>query len=66
MLYIKVENVIKVENATQDRKCHQGRLLRQCASLSAKKNKKGQNTEVMKLNSRQLIHNLKTEIVALK
>ena len=40
----------------QDTKCHQGRLLHHCVSLSAKKNKKGQDTEVMKLNSRQLIH----------
>ena len=27
----------------QDRKCHQGRLLHQCVSLSAKKNEKEQN-----------------------
>ena len=40
----------------QDTKCHQGRQLHQFVSLSAKKNKKGQNTEVMKLNSRQLIN----------
>ena len=38
----------------------------QCVLLSAKKNIKGQNTEVMKFNSRQLIHRLKIEIVALK
>ena len=50
----------------QDTKCYQGRLLHQFVSLSAKKNKKGQNTEVMKLNSRQLIYNLKIEIAALK
>ena len=40
----------------QDTKCHQGRQLHQFVSLSAKKNEKGQNTEVMKLNSRQLIN----------
>ena len=52
---IKIENVIKVENATSI-----------SLSLSAKKNKKGQNTEVMKFNSRQLIHYLKIENAALK
>ena len=50
----------------QDRKCHQGTLLHQYVSLSAKKNKKEQNTEVMKLNPRQLIQNLQIEIAALK
>ena len=51
----KIENVIKVENAISI-----------SLSLSAKKNKKGQNTEVMKFNSRQLIHHLKIENAALK
>ena len=50
----------------QGRKYHQGTLLHQCVSLSAKKNKKERNTEVMKLNPRQLIQNLKIEIAALK
>jgi len=38
----------------------------QCVSLSAKKNKKQQSTEVMKFNSRQLIQHLKIAIAALK
>ena len=50
---IKIENVIKVENAPS------------MLSLSAKKNKKGQNTEVMKFNSRQFIHYLTIENAAL-
>ena len=33
----------------------------QCLPLSAKKNKKEQNTEVMKFNSRQFIHYLKVD-----
>ena len=37
----------------------------QCVSLSAKKNKKQQSTEVMKFNSRQLIQHLKIAIAAL-
>ena len=51
---IKIENVIKVENATS-------MFITQC-----KKNKKEQNTEVMKFNSRQLIHYFKIENAALK
>ena len=38
----------------------------QCVLFSAKKNIKGQNTEVMKIDSRQLIHCLNIEIVELK
>ena len=37
----------------------------QCVSLSAKKNKKQQSTEVMKFNSRQLMQLLKIANVAL-
>ena len=37
-----------------------------CNIFSAKKNIKGQNRGLMKFNSRQLIHCLKIEIVALK
>mgnify|MGYP000241223452 CR=1 FL=1 len=50
---IKIEDVIKVESATS-----------MCNIFSAKKNIKGQNTGVMKFNSRQLIHCLKIEILA--
>ena len=46
---------MKVENATS-----------MCTRSSAKKNIKGQNTGVMKFNSRQLIHSLKIDFVALK
>ena len=49
-----MEDDIKVENATS-----------MCV-IRAKKNIKDQNTEVTKSNSRQLIHCLKIEIVALK
>ena len=51
---IKIENVIKVENATS------------MFITQWYKNKKGQNTEVMKFNSRQLIRYLKIENAALK
>ena len=54
-------NVIKVENATL-----RWKMQHQCLSLSAEKNKKGQNTEVRKFSSRQLIHYLKIENAALK
>ena len=51
----EIGHVIKVENTTS-----------MCNIFSATKNLKGQNTGAMKFNSRQFIHGLKTEIVALK
>ena len=47
---MKKENFIKIENCSS------------MCSLSAKKNRKGQNTEVMEFNSKQLIHYLKVKL----
>lgn len=49
-----VENVIKVENASS------------ICTIQCKKNVKGQNSEVMKFNLRQLILSIRIEIAALK